>query len=203
MFGRLSPVVKNLLILNIGIYVIEMLTQVPVRGGTVSTLIIYGGLYDIASADFQPYQILTHMFLHWDFMHILYNMLGLLFMGPILEQTVGQKKFLLLYMVCGFGAAALQLTYYYFTGTQGLMAGASGATMGVIIGTALFYPNIEVNVYFLFPVKMKYVALFLVGMDLFNGLSGSNTGIAHFAHLGGVLFAILLIMFWKRKGEFY
>lgn len=208
MFGQISPVVKNLLILNVGIFILQNLLvgYVEIYGRDIYTeyVTFYGSLYGVKSDFFYPFQLITHMFLHGGFRHLLMNMLVLFFLGPILEQTIGDKKFLLLYMICGLGAGVSQLAvnYGFHVNPDIPMLGASGATMGVLMGTALFYPNLEMRLYFFIPIKLKYLALLAIVIDLFGGFGGQHTGIAHFAHLGGVLFSIALIAFWKKKGLF-
>lgn len=193
---RLTPAVKNFIILNVGVFILQMVSPV---------VTYYGSLHPIGSEGFFPTQFFTYMFLHSPdgFYHIFFNMLILFFMGPILEMTIGDKKFILLYMTCGLAAGAMELAVgQYMMGNQySIILGASGAVAGVLVGTAIFYPNMEIMIYFLFPVKLKYVAMFYVAYDLFNGLGNTNTGVAHFAHLGGVLFAVILIKYWKDRGE--
>lgn len=202
---RLTPVTKNLLLINVGVFILQTFFTETVfspahgRDVQIDKVAMMFSLYNTGSPDFQPYQFLTHMFLHGNFSHILHNMLILFFFGPLLEQTLGDKRFLLLYMVCGLGAAVSQVGYnYFFLNEPMMLLGASGAVMGVLIATAIFYPNLQVYIYFLFPVKIKYLALVFLALDLFQGVSNANTGVAHFAHLGGAVFAVVLLLYWKR-----
>ncbi len=190
---RLTPVVRNLLYLNIGVFLIQYI--LPEFSG-------YGILFPPGSGLFMPHQIITHMFMHAGFSHILFNMLGLIFMGPILEQTIGDKRFLILTVVSGLGAVFLQLASGYLLGNSAPMLGFSGVVIGIVVATAIYYPNIEVMIYFLFPVKLKYLAIFYVIYDLFNGLTNHSSNVAHFAHLGGALFAVLLLKYWRSKNNF-
>jgi membrane associated rhomboid family serine protease len=205
--GRLTPVVKNLLILNVGIFLIQMIT-----GGLNSPVTYYLSLYDWRSEYFLPYQHLTHMFLHADLGHLFFNMLWLFFMGPMLESVFGEKRFLIFYLASGLGAGALHVGLHYFTVdpiyTQAInipMLGASGAIAGVMAGVVFYFPNTEIILFPLpIPIKLKYFVLFYVGRELFNGigsLQGQDSGVAHFAHLGGMLVGALIILYWKKGGS--
>ncbi|WP_233268904.1 rhomboid family intramembrane serine protease [Mucilaginibacter lacusdianchii] len=180
---------------------------------------------------FHPWQIVSYLFIHdprnWG--HIFGNMLGLLFIGPILEQTFGPKRFLTYYFITGIGALLLQyivqgIMLHQATGSffinvntfqiqgQGQMAaieqvfverimGASGAIFGLIIAIYLFYPELEFIVFPIpIPLKVKYVVPFYVLYELYNGFRPSQGDtVAHFAHIGGALFGFLLIKFWGYK----
>lgn len=208
MFGRLTPTVKNILILNIGIFIIQMLFS----EGRYDPVTEYGALYSPSTQSFQPWQIVSHMFIHSGFSHLLNNMLLLFFMGPILENTLGDKKFLLLYLFAGLFAGVLMMGVYTFglDYHNWMAVGASGACLGVLIGTALLYPNLEVHLYFLIPIKLKWIAIFAVAMDLVGFVRFTNPQsvlptdqpmIANIAHLGGALFSFLLITYWKQRNE--
>lgn len=193
---QLTPVVKNLLIANVVMYVLQLMT-----GGFVTD---YGSLYYIGSDFFMPHQLITYMFLHGSGTHIFYNMLLLFFFGPILERFIGDKKFLLLYMISGLGAGVIQLITSYIFMEPNVTVGASGAVAGVMMAMALLFPNMKVYVYFLFPVKLVYLIGFYVVFELYNGLSMADTGVAHFAHLGGMLFGFIMIKIWKYdRQNFY
>ena len=213
MFQRLTPAVKNLLILNVGIFLIQAVCPVhPVAqqvGGSATYIDYYGMLFDFSNPLFKPWQFLTHGFLHADISHIFSNMLLLFFMGPMLESIIGDKKFLVLYLgsLLFAGAGEVLVNHYIFDHVSYSLLGASGATMGVLAATALLFPDREVHVYFLFPVKLKYVAMFLIAMDALGviGFSGNSDGplIAHAAHLGGALFGAALTLYWKSKGKLF
>lgn len=210
---RLTPAVKNLIVLNVGIFIIQLLSSevaviIDGRGVLDMDLVSkYGALfhYGDASFNFKAWQIFTHAFLHGGIPHLFFNMLGLFFFGPILEATLGERKFLTLYIVCILGAAAAHMVFANYYLHQYIPAvGASGAVVGILIATAIFYPNMEVQLYFLFPLKLKYLAILYVAFDLFGGVSNrAGDNIAHFAHLGGALFAYLLVYYWKKNGGMY
>ena len=208
MFNQITPLVKNLLIVNVLMYVLQELS-----GGLVTQ---YLSLFDFRSEYFMPHQIITYMFLHGGTGHLFFNMLWLFFMGPVLERFLGDKKFFILYMVSGVGAGVLQLGANYLQNPEIIMfsngmsifdvptLGASGAVAGIMMAVALLFPNTEIYLYMLFPVKLKYFAAFYVVSELYSGLSGADTGIAHFAHLGGMLFGFILIKIWNQnRHHFY
>ena len=196
--NRLTPVVKNLIILNVGIFLLQGLMPQEVERSLM--------LYDFRYEGFMPFQLFTHFFLHGGFMHLFFNMLWLFFMGPIIEQCIGEKKFIILYLVCGIGAGVLQnLSYIYDSpdfAVQIPSLGASGAVAGVMIATALKMPNMEIVIFPLpMPIKMKYFVMFYAGKELLSGLNGADTGVAHFAHLGGMIFGAILILLWDQMDK--
>ena len=160
-------------------------------------------LFFPTSTEFQPFQLVTHMFMHASMGHLFFNMFGLYIFGPFVERTIGVKKFFQLYFIAGFGAMLLHLGVDFLQYGQVIyhpdfvgipMLGASGALMGVVAAFATLFPNMRVQL--LIPpvsMKAKYMALLFIGLDLFLGLSGSNSGVAHFAHVGGALFGFLFI----------
>ena len=162
-------------------------------------------LFPIGSPFFRWWQFVTHMFMHGNFMHIFFNMWSLIVFGPMLERLWGSKKFLIFYFVCGLGAA---LCHELVLLTQPLSniptVGASGAIYGLLLGFGMLYPNYVLTLVFP-PVSLKakwFVAIF-AGIELLTGVLGTHDGVAHFAHLGGMLFGLILILFWKKKGQMY
>jgi len=205
---QITPLVKNLLIVNVLVYVLQQ-----VSGGYVTH---YLSLYDIRSDLFMPHQLITYMFLHGGIGHLFFNMLWLFFMGPMLERFLGDKKLFILYIAAGIGGAILQLVTNYIVNPQEIIyqggfsvfdiptLGASGAVAGIMIAVALLFPNTEILIYMMFPVKMKYFALFYVGSELYSALQNANDGVAHWAHLGGILFGFILIKIWNQgRHKFY
>ncbi len=233
MMNNITDVVKNLLILNVLIFAGVSLTA-NTTGIDVSG---YFKLYSPLSPLFKPVQLVTHMFMHGGITHLLFNMLGLFFLGPYVEQKMGSKRFLLFYFVCGFGSMLAHLgagyieymqvqevvgnlstdqlerliTTGHFGGTglslgqaEGIMGalgipvvGASGAIYGVFLAFAMFFPNMKLMLLFPpIPIKAKFLVAGLIAIDLFSGISGQQTGIAHFAHLGGALAGFILVSIW-------
>lgn len=258
MFGRLTPIAKNLLLINVIIFLLQSVVQVD--------LVHYFGLRYIHAETFKPYQFLTHIFIHGSWMHLFSNMFALFIFGPLLERFWGSQRFLFFYLVTGLGAGLLYsaVTYYevkslenqvesyvaaptpekfdtfvlenaefayqrlgefiaqYYDNpnapsyvneskqyaTQVLrtkenipMVGASGAVFGILMAFGLLFPNTELFLlFFPFPIKAKYFVLFYGLYELYAGfgrIPGDN--VAHFAHLGGMLFAYILIKIWRDK----
>jgi membrane associated rhomboid family serine protease len=208
-----SGVVRHLIIINallfIGTYVILGQEHWDRRIGDYDIL----GRMQLAafmpgSAHFQPFQIATHMFMHGDPMHLIFNMLSLYIFGPMVEMTWGHKRFLFYYLFCGVGAYIahtgilwweLQQAGFDPSAWNGSMLGASGAVFGIYVAFAYLFPNQVISL--LFPpisLKAKYFVPIMAGLALYLGVTGNSPGIAHFAHLGGAVFGFVLIMIWYR-----
>jgi rhomboid-like protein len=172
---------------------------------------LFLAVYLPGSEHFRPFQIVTHMFMHGDLGHLAFNMLSLFFFGPMVEMAWGHKRFLFYYLFCGFGALVLHLGVQWWELEQagidprswdGAMLGASGAIFGIFVAFAYLFPNQIIRL--MFPpiaMKAKYFVLIMAALELFYGVRGYSTGVAHYAHLGGALFGFLLIMIWY-KGRF-
>jgi membrane associated rhomboid family serine protease len=193
------PIVKNLIIINVLVYIAQLTFEKSY------SLTYHLALHPIGSPDFRPYQIATHMFSHspQTFFHILFNMFGLWMFGKVLENVWGPKRFLFFYLACGIGAAAAHLIVNYYTGSEGYAVGASGAVMGIFAAFAFLFPNTELFIMFIpFPVKAKYAVIGLAAIDLFGGVARfSSDNVAHFAHLGGALTGIILVMIWNKRNR--
>jgi membrane associated rhomboid family serine protease len=214
MFNQeLTGVTRHLLIINvlmfIGTYVIF---------GSESYDLGEGGYFDLGrlrlaafmpgSANFQPYQIATHMFMHGSIGHIFFNMMSLYFFGPMVESVWGPKRFLMYYLICGIGAYILHFGIQWYTlnaagydptNYMGSMLGASGAIFGLYVAFGYLFPNQTIQM--LFPpiaMKAKYFVMIFAGMELVFGVSGYKSGTAHFAHIGGAITGFLLIMNWYK-----
>ncbi len=191
---RLTPVVRNLVIINVIVFILQ--SMIP----NITKLI---SLWNPETELFKPYQLFTYMFAHADIFHIFFNMLVLSSTAPILENYWGQKKFLTFYLVTGIGAGVFHLliNLFLFDGiTYGSMLGASGAVYGVLMGFGMMFPNMEMRL--LIPpvaIKAKYL-VWVLGAITFL-LSGA--GVAHFAHLGGIIFAFILLRIWRHKNGTY
>lgn len=188
---QLTPVVKNLIIINVLFFAGSYL----VLGEERYIL----GLFPPNSEQFAPYQLITHMFMHSDFTHILFNMFVLAVFGPMVEQTVGPQRMLILYFACGLGALLLHFgMQYVMTGWGGFVWGASGATMGISAAFATWYPQRQLMLLFPpIPVKAWILVSVLLAIDLFSGFGNPGSGIAHFAHVGGALVGVALTLVWK------
>lgn len=237
-FTMLPPVVKNLLIIN-GIF---FLATVVFDSSFNIDLVKYLGLHYPLSRDFGVWQLVSYMFMHGGFSHILFNMFALWMFGNTLENVWGPKRFLNYYLITGIGAAVVQLIIawiriksvesglhpeqialviqegaeilsrgmnYQNPGMRDLNAiintptvGASGAVFGILLAFGMMFPNSLIYVYFAIPIKAKYFVLIYGAIELYMGFA-NNAGdnVAHFAHLGGMIFGFLLIMLWKKKGD--
>lgn len=168
------------------------------------------GLHFWQSSDFMPWQFFSHMFLHdpSDFLHILCNMFMLWMFGGWIERAMGTKRYLIYYFVCGLGAGFVQELFWQFTLPGGYetydvaVFGASGAVFGLLLAFGMIFPKVPLYIMFIpVPIQARFVVLGYGVLELFFGVSGRMSGVAHFAHLGGMLFGILLILYWKNKGS--
>ena len=194
---NLPPAVKNLLIINIIVFLGSELIGDPMYQ--------YFALFPIGSAFFRWWQFVTHMFMHGSFAHIFFNMWSLIVFGPVLERMWGSKKFLLYYFVCGLGAAGCHELVLFLQGASNIpTVGASGAIYGLLLGFGMLYPNYVLTL--VFPpvsLKAKWFVVIFAAIELVTGILGTSDGVAHFAHLGGMLFGLILLLFWKKKGQMY
>ncbi len=209
--SQIPTVTKNLLAINILMFIATLINE--------NFMVANFAMFYPASPFFKPWQILTHMFMHGGFWHIFFNMYSLLMFGSILERSLGPKKFLIFYFVTGLGAVALhtgvewmQARVFIANGAvnayQALLMtptlGASGAIYGVLIGFAMLYPQAQLMLIFPpIPVKAKWLVVIFAVIELFSGINGIQDGVAHFAHLGGMLFGWLLIRWWRKHGKLY
>ena len=143
----------------------------------------------------RPWTIATYMFLHGGFAHVFFNMLMLFFFGPRLEERLGSRTFVRFYLVSGIGGAILS---FAFTPTA-MVIGASGAVYGVVAGFARYWPRETIHIWGILPVQARILALFMVGSSLFSGITGARSGIAHFAHLGGLFAGWIFLKLWERQ----
>ena len=153
----------------------------------------------------KPWQLVTYMFMHGGVMHLLFNMYTLYIFGSVLENIWGTKKFLTFYFVTGIGSGLVNILVQHLTGDFALTVGASGAIYGVLMGYAMLYPDSVLTL--IFPpisMKAKWFVLVFAGIELLMGISNSpSDNVAHFAHLGGLVFAFLLLMYWKKRHRLY
>jgi membrane associated rhomboid family serine protease len=260
---RLSPVVKNLLIINVAVYLMQLLfSDLDVTG--------FLSLWNFGSVNFAPYQLFTYMFAHspGSFMHLMFNMMGLIFLGPLLEQFWGSNRFIIFYLVTGIGAGLFYSgikwvennnlradveaytsnptpeAFNHFVSEHrskfnsavwdfvedysrnpeseqykvqtvrivtdiynrslnlGSMLGASGAVYGILMAFGLLFPNLQLMLIFPpIPIRAKYLVLILGGLAIYSGFSNNpGDNVAHFAHLGGMIWAFIMIKYWQTKG---
>lgn len=261
----MPPVVKNLILINV---VMWLAKYALLNLGIDLTEIL--GLHYPGSAHFRPYQFVTHLFMHGDFMHLLFNMFALYMFGKVLEMVWGPRRFMVYFFVTGLGAAALHsfVTYIELSSLQRSVAafvntpspellasfvkahlahpanwvrdlvnnwgdnptnagytqqsvelvqrvllekidiptvGASGAIFGILLGFGYLFPNTELMLLFPpVPIKAKYFVMGYGAIELYMGVSGAQSNVAHFAHLGGMLFGFILLRYWsKHTKNFY
>lgn len=218
-FEVLPPVIKNLLIIN-GLF---WLAQITIGKDLVQMEDLLS-LHYFQSEFFKPWQFITYMFLHdpGSFFHLLFNMFALWMFGSTLENLWGSKRFILFYVICGIGAAGVHMLalWYDISKLEPMFRmgaipaelfyaklnvptmGASGAVMGIFAAFAYTFPNSQMFIFPIpFPVKAKYAMMGLIALDLFGGFSSRSSGIAHFAHVGGALVGILLLIYWNRRNR--
>lgn len=215
--ANMPPVVKNLIIANVIVYIITVISG--------NFMYEHFSLFYFKSPFFKPFQLVTHMFMHGGFAHILFNMYALFIFGSVLERVWGSQKFLFYYFVTGIGAAllhlgvmALQLRGYIADLNAGdLLAraqiqdilvtptvGASGAVFGLLLAYGMLFPNNIMQL--IFPpvaLKAKWFVIAYGVIELLLGMSGRGGNVAHFAHLGGMIFGFFLILYWKKNNRMY
>jgi membrane associated rhomboid family serine protease len=192
--GSIPTVVKYLLIANIVVFLAQNFFM---QQGT--PLEIWGALWALKTGNFKIWQLITHLFMHASFTHILFNMFGLWMFGSILENHWGSKRFFNFYFICGILAGVVQLV----SGNFDYAIGASGAVMGILAGFAYLFPNTELYIMFIpIPIKAKYLVPGLILVDLFSGISPkAGDNVAHWAHLGGALAGLLLVIIWNKNNR--
>ena len=207
-FFSFPPVIKNLLIINGVVFFIQLLMDNFTFGGYPAWYLLnkWFALNPISGVNaagepfnFQVWQLITYQFMHGGFTHILFNMFALWMFGSSIEDVFGSKKFLIFYLLAGVSAGLLHLFVSpLLGGAPAVTIGASGSIYGVLIAYALFFPDNLIFLYFLIPVKAKYLIGFLVIIE-FLAVDSASSGVAHLAHLGGALFGFLYIMFDKNS----
>ncbi len=272
-FNILPPVVKNLLIIN-GLFFLATIVLGTQFGIDLTDKL---GLHFLLSNEFQPYQIITYMFMHGSFIHLFFNMFALWMFGNTLENYWGPKRFLTYYIITGIGAALCHYSIVYFQnqptldfiysyianpslqdfqaflsstnfklGSQAaidhyneyiptafssaistnnpdealrisvdymqiykadflnapVIVGASGSVFGILLAFGMLFPNTMLYIYFAIPIKAKWFVILYGAAELYSGISNNpGDNVAHFAHLGGMLFGFILIKYWQNKGK--
>ena len=198
-FNILPKGVKNLLIINTLMF---FATIVFLRARIID-LNTWLGLHYFTAPHFRVWQFITYMFMHANFMHLFFNMFALWMFGAAVENQWGTKKFLIYYLITGIGAALTHYVIMFATGGVGdsLLIGASGAVYGVLLAFGMLFPNNPIYIYFLIPIKAKWFVIIYGAIELWYGVTGTPDGVAHFAHLGGMIFGIILILLWRRNNR--
>jgi membrane associated rhomboid family serine protease len=219
-FQQVPPVVKYILIINVALFVASrvLFTNFPIDN--------WLDLHYYKSSLFMPHQFITHLFMHANISHLFFNMLGVYMFGSILENIWGAKRFINFYILCGLGAALAQYAVYFYQDIEisaylntldlntmleqkqhiydSACLGASGALFGLLVAFAMMFPNTYLNLYFVIPVKAKYVVIGYGLLELFSGVSNNlGDNVAHFAHLGGLVVGVIIMLIWKRNKTFF
>jgi membrane associated rhomboid family serine protease len=212
--GMLPVVTKNLIIINVIIWLAQF---VLLNRGNID-LTGQFGLHFPAAEQFRIYQLVTYMFLHdpFSFSHVFFNMFAVFMFGRTLEQVWGPRRFLTYYLVTGIGAGLIQLLILYirvqavlpqdmFYMVNSVTVGASGAVFGILLAFGLLFPNAELFIIpFPFPIKAKWFVIGYGLLELIFGVANrSGDNVAHFAHLGGMLFGIFMILYWRKRDRKY
>lgn len=200
-FSVFPPVIKNLLIINVAVFFVQMLAENLLLGGVRLGLLlnVWFALNPIYEGfNFQVWQLVTYQFMHGGFSHIFFNMLMLWMFGMEIENYWGSKKFLIYYLLCGIVAGLFQLFISpLFGDVPAVTIGASGAVYGVLIAFAMMFPDRYIFLYFFVPIKAKYLIGFLIVLE-FLLVDSAQSNVAHLAHLGGALAGFLFILFDKN-----
>jgi len=181
----MTPWVLRLLVANVAVYFLTSMGTLDWR----YMALIPGAILA------QPWGVFTYMFVHGGFWHLAFNMLGLFFFGPRLEDQLGGKGFLSLYFLSGLGGAAFSFLFARY----GAVVGASGAVFGVLLGFAYFWPRERIYIWGVLPIEARWLVTILAAMALYSGFSGAGANVAHFAHLGGFAAGYGYLRWRKRK----
>ncbi len=182
----MTPWVQRLLLTNVAVFLFSRAFPALIQDFALVPLAIL----------WRPWTLVTYMFLHGGFMHILFNMLMLFFFGPRLEERLGSRTFIWFYLTCGVGGAILS-----FATPFSMVVGASGAIFGVVVGFARYWPREEIYIWGVLPVQARVLAIFMVVSSLVAGFAGTQDGIAHFAHLGGLVAGWIYLRAWERRRQ--
>jgi len=197
----MTPAVKVILIINVVFYVLTYwVTPLFPLGGYSDWFLNFNALHPIGHSAFMPYQYVTYMFMHGGWWHLFFNMWSLMIFGNAVEQQVGTKRFWLYYLLCGVGSALVnQLFTALGVINPAQLVGASGAIYGVMAAAAFFFPNAKLFIIPIpFPIKLKYLVGFYTLVEMYLGIT-SIDGVAHFAHLGGILVGAVILFIWKMQ----
>lgn len=227
---RNIPIItKNLLIVNVVAFLLTYVLGKDASGGYVLNELL--GLHFFMASDFQVYQLITYMFMHGGFEHILFNMFALWMFGCVVERVWGAKKFLFYYIACGLGAGLFQelaqFVQFYLLASEQLpyfslgdiwtvahnssatlnawtTVGASGAIYGILLAFGMIFPEERIFIFPLpVPIKAKYFVIGYAAIELFSALMTTGDGVAHVAHLGGMVFGFFMIRYWRNQANGY
>ncbi|KER11011.1 MAG: protease [[Candidatus Thermochlorobacteriaceae] bacterium GBChlB] len=192
-FSIVPPAIKLILIANVSVFVFQYFT--PLR----APLMEFGALWTLDSRNFEVWQLVTYMFMHGGLFHILFNMIALWMFGAEIENYWGTQQFTIYYFTCGIGAGLCNIL---LTSGGYPTVGASGAVYGVLLAFGMMFPDRYIYIYFLLPIKAKYLVIIYAVLELFASFDQASSGVAHFAHLGGMVVGFIYIKVMQREFPF-
>ena len=192
----MPPGTTLLIVANVAIFFLQQIAP-----GLIFPFALWPfGSAQAGGASFAPWQLVTYSFLHGNVMHIVFNMFALWMFGRDLEGLMGARRFLVYYFTCVVGAAVVQLIVAAVQGGVYPTLGASGGIFGILLAYGMAFPNRMIILLFPpIPMKAKYFVVLYGLFELYLGIAGSAPGVAHFAHLGGMLFGFLLLQYWSQR----
>jgi len=193
----MPPVTTALVIANVAMYLIS-----EVAPGIAYPLALWPlGAGAVGGASFAPWQLVTYAFLHGNLLHLAFNMFALYMFGSAIERVFGARRYLAYYFVCVVSAAATQLVFALVTGGLYPTVGASGGVFGLLLAYGIYFPNNRVMLLFPpIPLPARVFVLVYAALELFLGVTGTQEGVAHFAHLGGMIGGYALLRHWRGPG---
>lgn len=190
---EIPKITKVLILLNVGVFVLQ---QFGGLGNMITGLL---ALFPVQDPKFEPWQPLTYMFLHGGWTHLFFNMFALWMFGGLIERTLGEKRYMIYYAVCGIGAALCQIAVQFIAGSYAPTVGASGAIYGILLAFGMLYPEEKMFVFPIpIPIKAKWFVVIYAVIELGSAMANTGDGVAHMAHLGGMLFGWLLLRYWRN-----
>ena len=189
----MPPVTQALLLINVAMFFLDSLLH--------GQLTQWFALYPLDNG-FMPWQVVTYAFLHGSLGHLFFNMLGLWMFGSELELVWGRKRYLQFYFASLLAAAAAQLLVTWLTASPYPTIGASGALFGLLLAFGMLFPHRTILLFFVIPVPARILVVLYGAFELYQGVYGTQAGVAHFAHLGGMLGGFLMMRYWQGKAPF-
>jgi len=208
----MPPVIENLLILNILFFLAQFVASETLPpASALANVLDYLALYPLGADQgltllsqgrptelpgFWIWQVVSYSFLHGSFGHLFFNMFALWMFGVQVENRWGSQRFGMFYFACVIGAA---FTHLLFVSAPVPTVGASGGVYGVLLAFGMMFPNQPIYIWFLFPIKAKWLVIGFGMLELYSAVTGTAAGVANFAHLGGMVVGLLVIQYWRGK----
>jgi membrane associated rhomboid family serine protease len=193
----MPPVTTALIAANVAMFFLEQIAP-----GSIYTLALWPLGAGTDGAGFAPWQLVTYAFLHGSLLHLAFNMFALYMFGGAIEQVFGTRRFVTYYFACVVSAALTQLVFSAVSGGFYPTVGASGGVFGLLLAYGMYFPNNRVMLLFPpIPMPARIFVLFYALIELFLGVTGTQEGVAHFAHLGGMIGGFGLLRYWRGPGR--